>query len=66
MYEKLVIAGKYSDNINFPIYLSESLSSDGEQINTAGAIWAKPKAEITEDQYHEHYNLLSRNFDQKI
>ena len=57
---------KYSDNINFPIYLSENLSSDGEQINTAGAIWAKPKAEITEDQYNEHYNLLSRNFDQPL
>ena len=57
---------KYSDNINFPIYLSESSSIDGEQINTAGAIWAKPKAEITEDQYHEHYNLLSRNFDQPL
>ena len=57
---------KYSDNINFPIYLSESSSIDGEQINTAGAIWAKPKAEITEEQYHEHYNLLSRNFDQPL
>ncbi len=57
---------KYSDNINFPIYLSENLSSDEEQINTAGAIWAKPKTEITEDQYHEHYNLLSRNFDQPL
>ena len=48
------------------MYKIQSLSSDGEQINTAGAIWAKPKAEITEDQYHEHYNLLSRNFDQPL
>ena len=57
---------KYSDNINFPIYLAENSTSDGEQINTAGAIWAKPKADISADQYQEHYNLLSRNFDQPL
>ncbi len=57
---------KYSDNINFPIYLAENSTSDGEQINTVGAIWAKPKADISADQYQEHYNLLSRNFDQPL
>ena len=60
------IINKYSDNINFPIYLAENSSSDGEQINTASAIWAKPKAKITEGQYQEHYNLLSRNFDKPL
>ena len=60
------IVKKYSDNINFPIYLAENSAIDDEQINTAGAIWAKPKAEITAEQYQEHYSLLSRNFDQPL
>ena len=44
------IVKKYSDNINFPIYLAENSAIDDEQINTAGAIWAKPKAEITAER----------------
>ncbi len=57
---------KYSDNINFPIYLADNESDAGDQINKASAIWTKSKSEITNEQYQEHYNWLSGNFDQPL
>lgn len=44
---------KYSDHITFPIKLS------GQVANTASALWTRPKAEVTEDQYAEFYRGVS-------
>jgi len=45
------IIRKYSDHICLPILLA------GEEapINQASALWARPKAEVTEEQYKEFY-----------
>jgi len=45
------IVRKYSDHISLPILLA------GEEapINQASALWARPKAEVTEEQYKEFY-----------
>ena len=45
------IIRKYSDHISLPILLA------GEEaaINQASALWARPKAEVTEEQYKEFY-----------
>jgi molecular chaperone HtpG len=52
----------YSDHIDYPIVLD--LGKAGEEtINTGSALWAKNKAEITEDQYKEFYHHISKNFD---
>lgn len=44
---------KYSDHISFPIQM------DGMTINKASALWMRPKAEITTEQYKEFYHHVS-------
>ena len=52
----------YSDHIGYSIVLN--LGKAGEEtVNTGSALWARPKAEITADQYKEFYHHISHNFD---
>lgn len=56
------IVRTYSDHIDYPIILD--LGKAGEEtINTGSALWAKNKAEITDDQYNEFYHHITKNFD---
>lgn len=53
----------YSDHIDYPIVLC--LGEAGEEtVNTASALWSRHKSEITEEQYKEFYQSLSKNFDE--
>ncbi len=53
----------YSDHINYPIVLC--LGNAGEEVvNSASALWARNKAEITSEQYKEFYHHISKNFDE--
>ena len=45
------IIRKYSDHISLPILLA----GEDAPVNQAGALWARPKAEVTEEQYKEFY-----------
>lgn len=47
------VVKKYSDHIGFPILLN------GIVINTASALWMRPKSEVTPDQYKEFYRAVS-------
>jgi len=51
----------YSDHIGLPIILNE----DGkeETINTASALWTRPRSEITAEQYKEFYHHVGHSFD---
>jgi molecular chaperone HtpG len=51
----------YSDHVSFPIYLKEGDNS--ELINSASAIWMRPKTEISEEQYKEFYHHVSHSPD---
>ena len=57
------IVHAYSDHILFPIRLGGSFDKEGRQINSASALWAKPKAEITPEQYTEFYRGTALQFD---
>ncbi len=48
----------YSDHIAHPIKLAEDRDT-ARQINSASAIWARPKAEVTEEQHKEFYQALA-------
>lgn len=48
---------KYSDHIAFPILLGPG--DKGVMVNAASALWVRPKAEVTEDQYKEFYRSVS-------
>jgi molecular chaperone HtpG len=56
------IVKTYSDHIALPIVLK----SDGkeETLNTAAALWTRPKAEITAEQYREFYHHAAHSFDE--
>jgi molecular chaperone HtpG len=51
----------YADHIALPIVLVE----DGKEevINTASALWTRPKSEITAEQYKEFYHSVGHGFD---
>jgi molecular chaperone HtpG len=62
-YEIERIVGAYSDNIQFPILLK---SEEGEprQINSASALWQRPKSELTADDYKQAYKSIAGAFDE--
>ncbi len=62
-YEIERVVGAYSDNIQFPILLK---SEDGEprQINSASALWQRPKSELTPEDYKQAYKSIAGAFDE--
>jgi len=67
------IIRKYSDHIAIPILMMKSewdkekneyrTTDEDETVNQANAIWARPKADITEEQYHEFYKHVGHDFE---
>lgn len=67
------IIRKYSDHITLPIVMEKEvwddesksyrLSDEDETINQASAIWARPKNEITQEQYDEFYKHVAHDFE---
>ena len=52
----------YSEHIDYPIVLN--LGEAGEEtVNTAAALWTRNKADITEKQYKDFYQHVTKNFD---
>ena len=61
------IIRKWADHISWPITLRE-FNEDGtveeKAANEGTALWRKPKAEITPEQYTEFYRHIARAFDE--
>jgi len=67
------IIRKYSDHITVPILMHKEewdkdkneyrMLSEQEQVNQASALWARPKSEITEEQYQEFYKHVAHDFE---
>ena len=53
---------QYSDHISIPIILKEGAKE--ETINSASALWTRPKSEITTEQYKDFYQSVSHAFDE--
>jgi molecular chaperone HtpG len=62
-YEIERIVRAYSDNIQFPI---ELVPEEGEprQINSASALWQRPKSELTPEDYKQAYQSIAGAFDE--
>ena len=66
------IITRYSDHISLPIRMRKEVwdkdkseyrqTDELETINQASALWARTKAEITEEQYREFYKHVSHDF----
>ncbi|MGP1394126.1 MAG: molecular chaperone HtpG [Inquilinaceae bacterium] len=54
------IVKSYSDHVAVPIVLA---GETDEQINRASALWTRPKAEISADDYKEFYHHVAHAFD---
>jgi len=67
------IIRKYSDHITLPIIMKKEewsqedkknkITDEDETINQANALWARPKSEITVEQYHEFYKHVAHDFE---
>jgi molecular chaperone HtpG len=56
------IVKTYSDHIALPIVLADG--NKEETINSASALWTRPRAEITAEQYKEFYHHVGHGFDE--
>jgi len=67
------IIRKYSDHISLPIIMQKDVApvEEGEEkevpedetVNSASALWARAKSEITEEEYKEFYKHISHDFE---
>ncbi|MDB5753331.1 MAG: molecular chaperone HtpG [Ramlibacter sp.] len=71
------IVNKYSDHVSLPILMRKEEWKEGEEgqpgehvvsdewetVNQATALWARPKKDITTEQYQEFYKALSHDFE---
>lgn len=57
------IVRKYSDHITLPILMPLEGKDAEEAINQANALWARPKAEISDEQYTEFYKHVAHDFE---
>jgi molecular chaperone HtpG len=74
-YRLRSIIQKYSDHISLPILMPEEAKGDGEgsgdataepaaetTVNQASALWARPKSEISDQDYNEFYRHIAHDF----
>ena len=64
---------KYSDHIAIPIRMQQrvwdedkkehKLTGEDETVNQASALWARPKSEVSEEQYQEFYKHVAHDFE---
>ncbi len=67
------IIRKYSDHITLPIVMKKeqwsqeknenTITDEDETVNQASALWARPKSEITPEQYEEFYKHVAHDFE---
>ncbi|MGH8675213.1 MAG: molecular chaperone HtpG, partial [Burkholderiales bacterium] len=67
---------KYSDHVGLPIVLAgeskvdpvtrEFMAAKEETLNRASALWARPKTEISEEQYREFYKHVAHDFEDPL
>ncbi len=62
-YEVERVVGAYSDNIQFPIELKPE-EGEPRQINSASALWQRPKSDLTDEDYKQAYKSIAGAFDE--
>ena len=70
------IVRKYSDHITLPILMKQEKwdeekkaqveTDEDETINQASALWARPKSEISDEQYKEFYKHVAHDFEDPL
>ncbi len=70
------IIRKYSDHITLPILMKKEewsqekggnvVKDEDEKVNQASALWARPKSDISEEQYREFYKHVAHDFESPL
>lgn len=70
------IISKYSDHITLPIMMEKEhfggedeekpAETELEAVNSASALWARAKSEITDDEYNEFYKHVAHDFEDPL
>jgi molecular chaperone HtpG len=69
------IITKYSDHITLPVMMPVQKPAEDkdappvvveERINQAAALWARPKQEIKDEEYHEFYKHVGHDFEDPL
>ena len=55
---------KYSDHIAFPVDLFDETDKEKETkvINSATALWNRPRKEVSDEEYKEFYKHIAHDF----
>ena len=53
---------KYSDHIAFPVTLAGTGIDEPRDVNSATALWTRPRNDVSDDEYREFYKHLSHDF----
>ena len=56
------IVKRYSDFVGYPIRVEAADGTVGEPLNSRKAIWDRPKAEVTEQEYKDFYRHVSHDW----
>jgi molecular chaperone HtpG len=60
------VIGQYSDHVAFPIVLVTAADGDDdtkeETLNSATALWQRPRSEVTDEEYQNFYKHISHDF----
>ncbi len=65
---------KYSDHISIPVIMTKEHYGDDadkkepedETVNSATALWARPRSEVKNEEYHEFYKHISHDFEDPL
>lgn len=69
------IITKYSDHINLPVIMQverppeeegKAPKLEEETVNRASALWARPKSEISDEEYKEFYKHVAHDFEDPL
>jgi molecular chaperone HtpG len=69
------IVKKYADHISIPVLMLKTLNetdeeavprSEFETVNSAKALWTRPRSDVTDDDYREFYKLISHDFEEPL
>jgi molecular chaperone HtpG len=66
-YRIRTLVRKYSDHIGFPVRMRKSeTDADYEAVNSAQALWTRPRTEIKDEEYKEFYKHVTHDFTEPL
>jgi molecular chaperone HtpG len=65
-YRLRSIIKKYSDHIVVPVVMKAEEKDEEERVNSAAALWTRPKSEISKEEYNEFYKQSAHDVEDPL